>query len=318
MSPLPKTIQIFLPDGNPRSVRIAEITSRTVQAIQVPRGVIDRAADRTELKHVGVYFLFGEADEGELPLVYVGEAEDCWVRLNQHHRDGQKDYWTHAVVITSKTQRFDKGQGRWLEWYATHEAIRAGRYQLQNQCAAREPHLTEPVKADLYDHFDTLRILVATLGFPLFEPAIDETPVTAPVGQPEAPRTPAPQSKKPLPPVDAGPELPVEPFFFVRKRRADARGQLTADGFVVAAGSVASPTTVPSFEKLSGNRVRSRLIRDGVIEERDGKLVFARDYVFRTPSGAADVVLGRSANGWIEWTDDRGRTLDEVKRNPPS
>jgi len=28
-----KTIQIFLPDGNARSVRIAEITSRTVQAI---------------------------------------------------------------------------------------------------------------------------------------------------------------------------------------------------------------------------------------------------------------------------------------------
>ena len=36
-----KTIQIFLPDGNPRSVKIAEITSRTVQAILIPRSKLD-------------------------------------------------------------------------------------------------------------------------------------------------------------------------------------------------------------------------------------------------------------------------------------
>ena len=114
MTSLPKTIQIFLPDGDPRSVRLAEITSRTVQAIQVPRSTIERASGRDELRQVGVYSLFGEADEGEIPQVYVGEAEDCWVRLGQHHRDASKDYWTQAVVVTSKTHKFDKGQGRWL------------------------------------------------------------------------------------------------------------------------------------------------------------------------------------------------------------
>jgi hypothetical protein len=29
------TIQVFLPDGNPRSLKIAEITNRTVQAILI-------------------------------------------------------------------------------------------------------------------------------------------------------------------------------------------------------------------------------------------------------------------------------------------
>lgn len=33
----PRTIQIFLPDGNPRGVRIAEITSRNVKVVLVPR-----------------------------------------------------------------------------------------------------------------------------------------------------------------------------------------------------------------------------------------------------------------------------------------
>ena len=43
---LGKTIQIFLPDGNPRSLKIAEITSRTVQAILIPRAKLDDAARR--------------------------------------------------------------------------------------------------------------------------------------------------------------------------------------------------------------------------------------------------------------------------------
>lgn len=37
MKPTPKTIQIFLPGGDPRGIRIAEITTRIVQVIEVPR-----------------------------------------------------------------------------------------------------------------------------------------------------------------------------------------------------------------------------------------------------------------------------------------
>ncbi len=57
-----KTIQIYLPDGNPRGVKIAEITSRTVQAILIPRPKLEDAVKRSELEGVGVYLLFGPAD----------------------------------------------------------------------------------------------------------------------------------------------------------------------------------------------------------------------------------------------------------------
>ena len=36
---------------------------------------------------------------------------------------------------------------------------------------------------------------------------------------------------------------------------------------------------------------------------------FTQDYAFSSPSTAAAVVLGRSANGRIEWKDAHGRTL---------
>ncbi|MEO1880072.1 MAG: hypothetical protein ABGX37_00025 [Methylococcales bacterium] len=44
MRQIGKTIQTYLPDGNPRSLKIAEITSRTVSAILVPRFKLDEVA----------------------------------------------------------------------------------------------------------------------------------------------------------------------------------------------------------------------------------------------------------------------------------
>jgi hypothetical protein len=40
MTSTPKTIQIFLPSGEPHGIRIAEITTRIVQVIEVPRSLL--------------------------------------------------------------------------------------------------------------------------------------------------------------------------------------------------------------------------------------------------------------------------------------
>jgi hypothetical protein len=37
MNAIPKTIQIFLPGGDPQGIRVAELTTRIVQVIEVPR-----------------------------------------------------------------------------------------------------------------------------------------------------------------------------------------------------------------------------------------------------------------------------------------
>ena len=71
-----KTIQIYLPDGDPQSIKIAEITSRTVQAILIPRSKLELAFQRDELKNVGVYFLIGNPEDVSKEILYVGEAEE--------------------------------------------------------------------------------------------------------------------------------------------------------------------------------------------------------------------------------------------------
>jgi len=53
----PKTIQIFLPSGEPTGIRVAEITTRIVQVIEVPRKRLPEFFAMPESTQVGVYFL---------------------------------------------------------------------------------------------------------------------------------------------------------------------------------------------------------------------------------------------------------------------
>ena len=115
-----KTIQIFLPDGNPRGLKIADITSRTIQTLLIPRSGLEDAAKRAEIQNVGIYFLIGTTEEGAKPILYIGEAENCLIRLKQHNKS--KEFWNTAIVAISKTQFFTKSHIKYLEWFCYESA----------------------------------------------------------------------------------------------------------------------------------------------------------------------------------------------------
>lgn len=94
-----------------------------------------------------------------------------------------------------------------------------------------------------------------------------------------------------------------------------AYGYEATQGFVVKAGSQGVLKSVPSMqEHVKGMYdLRADLIRNGVLMEKNQSYVFAQDYTFSSPSTAVAVVLGRSANGRVEWKDKNGRTLKDLQ-----
>lgn len=56
------------------------------------------------------------------------------------------------------------------------------------------------------------------------------------------------------------------------------------------------------------------LYRKMDIVYQDNKHYLRKSMSFSSPSAAACFVLGTSANGWTEWKDKSGRTLDELFR----
>lgn len=276
----PQTIQIFLPDGSPRSVKIAEITNRVVKAVLVPRNKLDYIATRTELNNVGTYFLFGELAEKAKPIVYIGEAEDCLERLKQHNK--RKEFWNYAVVIISKINAFTKAHVKYLEYIGITQAKEANRYALDNQVNPQKPFVTESMEADLLDSFETIQILLSTLGFPVYEKISKE-------------------------------QIASKELMFLTGRGIKAEGDLIDDGFVIFKGSQAKKNVNKSFPPYLAD-LRKKLLQNGILVEQDSYFEFTEDYVLSSPSAASDILLGGSTNGWTKWKDKDGNTLDALKR----
>jgi hypothetical protein len=130
----------------------------------------------------------------------------------------------------------------------------------------------------------TIRILLATLSYPLFEPVSQSGEGRADV------RT-----------------------YYCRGPDTDGRAEYTSEGMVVKRGSTGRRETVPSYpDRAKG--VREELIAQGIVTIQGNHLRFESDHVFKSPSAASVFLLGRPSNGWTEWVDAQGRSLDAMER----
>ena len=85
-----------------------------------------------------------------------------------------------------------------------------------------------------------------------------------------------------------------------------------AKGFVVVKGSQLVRDEVQSIHQYMST-LRKDLLAQGVIVNNGQAYTFAQDQVFGSPSTAAGVVLGRTANGRIEWKNSEGKTLKQIQ-----
>ncbi len=288
MNATPKTIQIFLPGGDPRGIRIAEITTRIVQVIEVPRSLLQEFLKMDESDQVSLYFLFGNAGDGGEPRVYIGQTGDLRARLVSHNQ--KKDFWERALVLISRTNSLTQTHGLYLEWHSLQAVRKAGRYADENGNAGTKPHTPAPLQADCHEIFETGRTLLATLGYPVFDP------VAGPLG---GGKTSAKDDDE---------------VFFLKASGTDGRGLYTPEGFVVLKGSVGRKANLPSIVGGSEESFRKKLVANGVMLEDGEQVVFPKDHLFGSPSMAAIALVGGTANGWKVWKNADGVTLDKLKR----
>jgi hypothetical protein len=279
----PRTIQIFLPSGDPRGIRISELTTSIVRVIEVPRKLLVGFLSMPEASQVGVYFLVGDDEDQEFPAVYIGQTGSTGQRLQEHHK--KKEFWNRALVVVSLTNSLTQTHALYLEWLSIQQANQAGRFSVENGNGGSKPHTPAPLEADCLDIFDTARTLIATLGQPVFEPLVKQRE-----------------------------EGGDDDLFFCRSSNYDAAGQYTEEGMVVLKGSKARKDQTPSMAKYKTSSRRDVLIAEGAMLLEGNFYVFQRDVLFKSPSGASDAVAGASTNGWTLWKNRMGKTLDELKR----
>ena len=278
------TIKLFLPLGDAKSLRTAEISNWTGKAIAAPRTEIDELLAREELDKAGVYILTGSDPLTNLPRAYIGEAEVIRERLKQHKT---KEFWISAIVFVSKDENLTKAHVRYLEGRLLLEATQIGRFTLeQNQAGGSK--LPESDREDMEVFLSRIRQLLPVLG----------SDILAPIAQ-LATKTHADGS------------------LFCRIKGAEARGQRTPNGFVVFKGSSAVLEDRPSAQQSHPFAValRKQLIADGTLIKENGYLTFTKDAEFSSPSAAAATIHGGGANGLREWKTKDGISLKQLDEN---
>jgi len=266
----------------------AEIMNWTGHVVAASRSDLDALLKRPELSRTGIYFLIGENPNNPLePMVYIGEGDQVKKRLYAHAKpenQNGKDFWNRTIVFTSKDANLTKAHARYLESRFITMAAQAKRAKIDNGTSPETIMLPEADISDMEEFISQAEIILPLLG-ENFLRSIKVAPVPAPLGD----NSPASE--------------PVGPLLEMRLKKFDivARAQEIDGEFVVLAGSGAR--TGWSGVKHSYGPMKQELEASGIITlTSDGKTsVFSHDKVFASPSAAAAMVAGRTANGRVDW-----------------
>lgn len=295
----PRSINIFLLDGDPSGIRVAQISMSTIQAIAFRRNQLKRVRDTfPEIERPGVYILIG-ADENEPDrlLAYIGESEGVSGRLSYHNSNDKgrdsKTFWTDTVVLISKDENLTKSHARYVESCLIKAAGGNPRWSLPNTRMPSDDagRLPLPDRAAMDEFVDQTKTLVGALGWDLFR---------------EMRSAPAETDHSSSTSIKSASD--ENPVFAFRGEGFSAEMQIGPSGdFVVKAGSKARVRTTRTIPRGT-DAMRKTLLEKSVLREDGEFLVFSSDYSFSSASAAAATVIGASANGRILWKLPDGRT----------
>lgn len=278
-----KSIRIFLADSSVTGIRYAELVNWTGQALACPRSRMSALNQWNDFKKPGVYFLFEARLGDEKPKAYIGESESVIDRLISH--DKNKDFWNEVVIFSSKDENLTKSHIKFLESSLVALAKEADRYELDNGNTPPESSLPLADKAAMREFIDNLRMVIGTLGYPIFEPLVAKDSSGASVSD-----------------KSSAVELSfrVKDFF--------AKGLLTDQGFVVLKGARISAVNSESVAERIVD-IKHKMQEEGSLVVDGNGLLLTEDTLFSSSSYAASFVAGTKRGGPESWMTAAGVSL---------
>lgn len=275
------TIKIFLPHGDPKRLRTAELSNWTGKAVAGPRSEFDNVLAREESSNPGIYFLTGLDPETGQPSVYIGEAESIRERVKSHL---EKDFWNQIVFFISKDENLTKAHIRYCEGRLIEIAKSVGRATVKNSQGSGSK-LPESDREDMEVFLEKLQQLLPALGVEIFVPTFSPSKTS------------------------------IDPdILYCEIKGLKAKGYLTPNGLVVIAGSQAVLNPRESSTKYPWSQtLREKLMAQSNLVAESDHLLFVKDVEFSSPSAAAAVIHGGQANGLTAWKNSLNQSLKELE-----
>jgi len=271
-----KKLEIIYHNGQPDGVRSIRRHLSTMTTYVIPRPLLAEAKKITGINRPGIYYLINENDENKIAQIYIGQTRNGVVRLDDHNRS--KDFWNKAIMFLADSKTFSLDMISGLEEYAIMKAHESNRYKVENSVKPKY-EIDEYDLPSIEEVYEEIQFIMATQGYKM---------------------------------DNAKMSMNEADIFQTSRKGIIARGVYGGDKFQVLEGSEINLEKPVHLEKY--NRQRKELYEKGDIVKQGNKYILTVTLEFNTPSGASDFVLGGSTNGWAEWKNKDGKTLDEVYR----
>ena len=271
-----KKLEIIYHNGQPDGIRSIRRHLSTMTTYVIPRTLLSEAKKLSGINRPGIYYLISENDDNKIAQIYVGQTRNGVARLDDHNRS--KDFWNKAIMFLADNKTFSLDMISGLEAFAINKAHESKRYKVENS-------VNPKYEIDEYDLplieevYEEIKFIMATQGYKM-----DDAKVT----------------------------LNEANTLHTTRNGVLAFGVYDGEHFEVLEGSEIDMNRKchsSTFEKQ-----RQTALNNGDIVKVDDKYKLTVSVSFSSPSSAAMFVLGGSTNGWTEWKDKDGKTLDKLFR----
>jgi len=271
-----KKLETIYYNGQPDGIRSIRRHLSTITTYVIPRPLLSEAKKISAITRPGIYYLINENDENKIAQIYIGQTRNGIARLDDHNRS--KDFWNKAIMFLADNKTFSLDMISGLEEYAILKAHESKRYKVENSVSPKY-EIDEYDLPSIEEVYDEIQFIMATLGYKM---------------------------------DDAKQYNDNREIFHTTRNGILAYGVYMGDKFQVLEGSQINLAESATLEKY--NKQRAELQASGDIVMQNGSNILKITLEFNTPSGASDFILGGSTNGWVEWKNTNGKTLDEVFR----
>ena len=271
-----KKLEIIYHNGQPDGIRSIRRHLSTMTTYVVPRPLLSEAKKLSGVNRPGIYYLISENDDNRIAQIYIGQTRNGVVRLDDHNRS--KDFWNKAIMFLADNKTFSLDMISGLESYAIGKAHDSKRYKVENS-------VNPKYEIDEYDFplieevYEEIKFIMATQGYKM---------------------------------DDSTAQLNIANALRTTRNGVLAYGVYHGEQFEVLAGSEIDMSRKCHSPKMEMQRQTA--LTNGDIVFHEGKYKLTVSFSFTSPSSAGMFVLGGSINGWTEWKDKDGKTLDQLYR----
>jgi len=275
------TIHTELIDGTLDGARDIYLgANSTCHLYVIPREEITLANTIDDISGQPAFYILIDDMQAKRPQAYIGHTTDFSNRKNDHVQ--KKDFWKIALVFISDNHKIYGDDVKFLEYLGIKEALSMNGCELLNGNNPKKPTIAPFRVNDMEVFFRDIVLLSRFCGCGIFD----------------APKKDTTYSNQHL--------------FYVRGTERPSEGKAFYDyekgQLILLKDSIFAPTVVASYKSVES--------RDAFIEKHcsviDNQIILNENVAFDSPSGASGIVLGRPSNGWSDWKDEEGKSLQEI------